>query len=342
MSIAFIKQSYIAGIEISNIGEFLSPEDIQKYYAKFFIILCSKIRALMNSEIQNEKKQFDTIGLFQQSLQKEIIYGLIKEVLFDYDISPHSIASDVELSVQTAFIKGYLEYQHLSEDENLEFELSVRGGPQPISDWIYSMLQVKSNKTPSSYSSTPDELLWNYFILSSYYSVHAVFTRLEGSSTKIAELAEDGFRTGHRKNGGSYVYFVADPIYGDKEILGGSYEYVKYFADSKTHEVHHLIPAKLLEITGILSYMEGPCIRMEKKDHEETQSYKKKRMLSDDYFQKQLRYLKENNIRAAIEIEITDLRAKFGSKYDDAIKEVLKYVSELEEKMKNKNGATYA
>jgi hypothetical protein len=289
-----------------------------------------------------KKKQFDTIGLFQQSLQKEIIYGLIKEVLFDYDISPLSIASDVELSVQTAFIKGYLEYQHLSEDENLEFELSVRGGPQPISDWIYSMLQVKSNKTPSSYSSTPDELLWNYFILSSYYSVHAVFTRLEGSSTKIAELAEDGFRTGHRKNGGSYVYFVADPIYGDKEILGGSYEYVKYFADSKTHEVHHLIPAKLLEITGILSYMEGPCIRMEKKDHEETQSYKKKRMLSDDYFQKQLRYLKENNIRAAIEIEITDLRAKFGSKYDDAIKEVLKYVSELEEKMKNKNGATYA
>lgn len=342
MSVAFIKQSYIAGIEISNIGEFLSPEDIQKYYAKFFIILCSKIRALMNSEIQNEKKQFDTIGLFQQSLQKEIIYGLIKEVLFDYDISPHSIAMDVELSVQTAFIKGYLEYQHLSEDENLEFKLSARGGPQPISDWIYSMLQVKSNKTPSSYSSTPDELLWNYFILSSYYSVHAVFTRLEGSSTKIAELAEDGFRTGHRKNGGSYVYFVADPIYGDKEILGGSYEYVKYFADSKTHEVHHLIPAKLLEITGILSYMEGPCIRMEKKDHEETQSYKKKRMLSDDYFQKQLRYLKENNIRAAIEIEITDLRAKFGSKYDDAIKEVLKYVSELEEKMKNKNGATYA
>ena len=81
---------------------------------------------------------------------------------------------------------------------------------------------------------------------------------------------------------------------------------------------------------------------MEKKDHEETQSYKKKRMLSDDYFQKQLRYLKENNIRAAIEIEITDLRAKFGSKYNDAIKEVLKYVSELEEKMKNKNGATYA
>ena len=56
MSVAFIKQSYIAGIKISNIGEFLSPEDIQKYYAKFFIILCSKIRALMNSEIQNEKK----------------------------------------------------------------------------------------------------------------------------------------------------------------------------------------------------------------------------------------------------------------------------------------------
>lgn len=57
-------------------------------------------------------------------------------------------------------------------------------------------------------------------------------------------------------------------------------------------------------------------------------------MLKNDYFRKQLDYLKENNIQAAVEMEIADIQKKFGSKYDDAIREVREYVAKLDTQFK--------
>ena len=37
-------------------------------------------------------------------------------------------------------------------------------------------------------------------------------------------------------------------------------------------------------------------------------------------------------------MEIADIQAKFGSKYDDAIREVRKYITKLEKQLKNHNG----
>ena len=64
-------------------------------------------------------------------------------------------------------------------------------------------------------------------------------------------------------------------------------------------------------------------------------------MLNEEFFQVQLEYLKLGNIRAAVEMELTDIQAKFGSKYDDAINEARKYIAKLEEivKIMKKNGA---
>ena len=53
-------------------------------------------------------------------------------------------------------------------------------------------------------------------------------------------------------------------------------------------------------------------------------------MLNNDYIQQQLEFLNAKNIRSAVELEIADIRAKFGSKYEDAIRDVMKYVSQLE------------
>ena len=129
-----------------------------------------------------------------------------------------------------------------------------------------------------------------------------------------------------------------ESYFGDKIVIGGSYEFVQHFADSSTHEAHHLIPQKLLKITGILRVFEGPSIRMKKEDHELTRSYKRGYMLRDDFFRKQLEYLKDLNIRSAVEMEIAEIKAKFGSKYDDAIREVREYVTKLEKQLKNQNG----
>lgn len=109
---------------------------------------------------------------------------------------------------------------------------------------------------------------------------------------------------------------------------------MQHFADSSTHEAHHLIPKKLLEISGILKVSEGPSIRMEKEDHALTRSYKRRNMQNDYYFIKQLAFLRSNNIRAAVEMEIADIQAKFGSKYNDAIREVREYVTKLEKQLK--------
>ena len=37
-------------------------------------------------------------------------------------------------------------------------------------------------------------------------------------------------------------------------------------------------------------------------------------------------------------MEIAEIKAKFGSKYDDAIREVREYVTKLEKQLKNQNG----
>ena len=325
MTEEIIKRAYDAGVTQANNKECLSQEKIKVSYAKFFIDLCNEIRPIVKQKLIGEKKLFDNIAAIRKLHHDEIIHDVINEVLLNNGISPFSIAFDIELAVQTSFIKGYLEHNQLSEKEF--FDLNVRGGPQLISDWIYSLLQVKGNET-SSGAITQDELLREYFYFDTPYPFRAIFIRIG------EDLAEDAFRTGHRKNGSTYVYYIADPVYGNKEVLGGSYAYVKHFANSKTHEAHHLIPAKLLKMTGILGYMDGPCIRMEIKDHKQTRSHNNRGMLDEDYFKKQLDCLKSNNISLAVEIEIADIQEKFGSKYDDAIKEVREYVSILEKKLK--------
>ena len=98
---------------------------------------------------------------------------------------------------------------------------------------------------------THNSLLQRYFQLNSAYSFHALFYRQNNNLTEEPSLANDSFYTGYRKNGTTYVYYVDDNICDNQEVTGGSYASVKYFANSETHEVHHLIPAKLLKMTGI-------------------------------------------------------------------------------------------
>lgn len=63
-------------------------------------------------------------------------------------------------------------------------------------------------------------------------------------------------------------------------------------------------------------------------------------MLKHDFFQKQLKYLKALDIKSAVEMEIADIQDRFGSKYDDAIKEVREYVTKLEKQLKSQQGNT--
>ncbi len=309
MITTMILPAYKAGAMRADEGKHLTQDAVRSYCAEFFGTLCQKIRPTALQKYKDEKEYFDKLDQFKKSHQENILHDVVNKILSDNNIPPISKASEIELSVQTSFIKGYLEHQKSSF--NFDISLTVRGGPQHICEWIYSLVQVELNKSTYNNSMTHNSLLQRYFQLNSAYSFHALFYRQNNNLTEEPSLANDSFYTGYRKNGTTYVYYVDDNICDNQEVTGGSYASVKYFANSETHEVHHLIPAKLLKMTGILDFLECPCIRMEINDHAKTRSYKNRNMLNEEFFQVQLEYLKSGNIRAAVEMELTDIQAIF-------------------------------
>lgn len=324
------QKAYNDGAEFSWKGKTLTQDVIQNYNGECLIEICNEItsavaKALPNVKDPYEEPERDGIQTWQHFI---IIDKIINNTLLNNGISPSSSAAEIEKRLQISFIKGYLEHQEIPDDNYHEFEISVKGGIQPISDWVYSLLQVKDRGATESNGMPQDELLRIYFKLRNYYSFQVIFT------SKDADLAED-WVTIKRFGKVIRVDLKDKSYYGDKVVIGGSYEFVKYFArNQENYEVHHLIPVKLLVMAGILDRLKGPSIKIEKNDHRKTRSYKKMNMLKDNYFQTQLAYLEENNIRAAVEMEIADIQEKFGSKYDDAIREVREYVAKLETQFK--------
>lgn len=111
----------------------------------------------------------------------------------------------------------------------------------------------------------------------------------------------------------------------EKEVNGGSYADVKKNSNSETHEVHHM-PA---DSASNLERTEGPAIKMEKDDHRQTASCGSSRE-AREYQAVQKELIDNGKFREALQMDIDDIREKFGSKYDEAISEMLKYVDKLE------------
>lgn len=106
---------------------------------------------------------------------------------------------------------------------------------------------------------------------------------------------------------------------------GGSYRDVKRVCDSTTHEVHHM-PAKA---TSFLDELDGPAIKMDKFDHQQTASWGNS-IEAREYRKIQKELIENGDFKKALEMDIEDIASKFANKYDNAIKEMLEYVSKLE------------
>lgn len=113
------------------------------------------------------------------------------------------------------------------------------------------------------------------------------------------------------------------------ETKGGSYKELKKAgygdATEPPTEIHHT-PA---DSASKLERDDGPAIAMEKKDHQKTASFGSSRE-AKEYREVQKQNIDSGNIRKAIEMDINDLRSKFGNKYDKGIEQMLKYVDQLE------------
>ena len=128
----------------------------------------------------------------------------------------------------------------------------------------------------------------------------------------IADELEEEYKTGLEQLGAD-----APLSHSPKgEIKGGKYRDVR--RDNKGGEVHHT-PAKSVSPYGKSN---GPSIWMETKDHHRTDSwgYSAK---AKAYRARQAELIKQGNIRGAIQMDIDDIRAKFGNKYDEQIKQML-------------------
>jgi phosphoglycerate kinase len=68
---------------------------------------------------------------------------------------------------------------------------------------------------------------------------------------------------------------------------------------------------------------------MDPKDHRLTESYGRS-PYAIQYRAKQKELLEQGKLKEAIEMDVRDIRSKFGSKYDKAIEEMLEYSGKLD------------
>ncbi len=99
------------------------------------------------------------------------------------------------------------------------------------------------------------------------------------------------------------------------EVLGGRFKDIKPEAG---YERHHM-PAR--SVTD-LPRGDGPSIKMEAKDHEDTGSFGRRRS-ADEYRREQRALIEAGSFKGAIDMDIEDVRSKFGDKYDRHIDQML-------------------
>lgn len=111
------------------------------------------------------------------------------------------------------------------------------------------------------------------------------------------------------------------------EYTGGAHEETKTPPNDKK-DSHHC-PAKSSYTDAPISSEKGPAIKMDPADHKKTASYGS----SDEakkYRQQQRDLLNQGRLMDAIQMDIDDIRSKFGNKYDAAIEEMLAYAKTLD------------
>ncbi len=109
-----------------------------------------------------------------------------------------------------------------------------------------------------------------------------------------------------------------DAIFGSGKYKGGLHETTKLPVNDGL-ESHHM-PAK--SVNG-LHIDDGPAIQMEPGDHQQTASHGSQGLAGAAYRAQQLAEIRNGRFGAAIQMDINDVRAKFASKYDGAIQQML-------------------
>lgn len=119
-----------------------------------------------------------------------------------------------------------------------------------------------------------------------------------------------------------------------EEKKGGSYNELKEDGHGWNHvppeEVHHMPAAEAMCNTTKLEYGDCPAIAMDYADHRQTASCGSS-LEAREYRAKQANLIKEGKFDEALQMDIDDIKEKFGNKYDEAIAEMKEYIKGLKE-----------
>lgn len=109
------------------------------------------------------------------------------------------------------------------------------------------------------------------------------------------------------------------PIAGSRGaiILGGAYKDLK----AGTGENHHTPAASV----STLPKSKGPAVWMQKADHAGTGSHGTKGLDGAAYRARQAALIEQGKFDEALQMDIEDIKSKFGTKYDEGIKQMLEY-----------------
>ena len=120
------------------------------------------------------------------------------------------------------------------------------------------------------------------------------------------------------------IYPKANSFLTQKQAIkeGGTYRelFSKFKGNLKDNklQIHH-VPANASSSETVMSRLDGPSILMTEKDHALTASYGSS-LSAQSYRAKQAKYIEEGNWKKAFEMDVNDIRSKFGEKYDEALK----------------------
>lgn len=135
----------------------------------------------------------------------------------------------------------------------------------------------------------------------------------------ITTVQEDITVTGTVTEGKTFVV--------NQKTWRGNFAGGKYSSLSALGGHRHHIPAKG-SLSGVVSESNGPAIRMTIDDHKRTASYGSSTS-AKEYRAKQASLIKAGKFRQAQDMDINDIKNKFGSKYNGAINEAIAYTKKL-------------
>lgn len=173
-----------------------------------------------------------------------------------------------------------------------------------------------------------DKVSLNFKIVDAYGNIKLNKTNLPGKSVgvgttilytyngKINTVQEDLYVTGN-------IYDGRETIPVNSYGYRGNFKGGKYYSLSAMGGERHHMPAGSI-LPSHISRNNGPAINMTKADHRKTASYGSS-TAAKEYRQKQANLIKQGNFAAAQDMDIRDIRNKFGSKYNKAIDQAVQY-----------------